>query len=150
MNLNNELLDIFSEEVKSLLDEMRKDLTILSEEGLPPGGAGKKKSPVIRTKEPFGLDQGEPRLGQPVLHRLFRCTHTMKSSAAIVGSHDLEKVAQATGKVYKAAMDKELKINADIIKLLCESIEACQKTLDDEEVVDYQGLLERLSSILQP
>ena len=47
INFNHELMDTFYEEVQSQIDEVRKDLSILSEEGFPPGGGGKKESPCL-------------------------------------------------------------------------------------------------------
>ena len=114
--VSQELMEVFYGETQSLIDEMRKDLLIL----------------------------GKGRVSH-ILSRLFRCVHIIKSSSGAVGFDDLREIAQALEKIFKAAKDEKSKINADVITLLSESIEACQKLLNKEEVAGYKELLERLN-----
>ncbi len=120
---NHELIEVFYGETQELIDKMRKDL--------------------------LALDKGQ-ETASAILYRLFRYTHIIKSSSAIVGFKDLGKVAQSLEKVFEAASNRRFVLTADVISLFSESIEACQKLLNEEEVVGYSKLLERLNSILQP
>lgn len=122
-NQKQRLMDLFYEEAQSLIDEMRKDLSALAEE----------KAPKVKLPE-----------RSSVFHRLFRCAHTLKGSSGIVGFGDLEDLSRSLERIFRAAKDEKLRINADVVSLLSESIEACQKLLNKEEVVDYKGLMERL------
>ena len=117
---NQDLMDVFYEETQSLIDEMRKDLPSLGEERVP-----------------------------TILNRLFRSAHIIKSSSGAVGFDDLREVAQALEKIFTAAKDEKFEINVDVIPLLSESVEACQKMLNKEEVADYKELLERMNSIIR-
>ncbi len=118
---NQELMDAFYEEAQTLIDRMRKDISTL----------GEARVPTI------------PR-------RLFQYAHTLKSNSGIVGFDDLHEVAQALAKTFKAAEDEKLSINADVITLLSDSIEVCQKLLNKENVVDYKELLARLDNFPEP
>ncbi len=40
-------------------------------------------------------------------------------------------------------------MTADVISLLSESVEACQKLLNEKEIVGHKELLDQLNSILQ-
>ncbi len=113
---NQELMEVFYEETQGLIDEMREDLSTLAKEQ-----------------------------ASPILSRLFRCSHIIKSSAGAVGFDDLREISQILEKVLKVAMDEKSKINADVITLLSESIEACQKLLNQEEIAGHKELLERLN-----
>ncbi len=88
---NRELMDIFYEEAQSLIDEMRGDLSTLSQ--------GQETS----------QDQST------VLRRLFRCAHIIKSSSDSVGLDELRKVTEALEKFYKKASDERFAMTADII-----------------------------------
>ena len=123
---NGELMDIFYEETQSLIDEMRQGLSTLSQ----------------------GQETSEDQ--SAVLRRLFRCAHVIKSSSASVGLDELKKVAATLEKIFKKAGDERFVMTADVISLLSESVEACQKLLNKEEIVGYKELLGRLNSILQP
>ena len=114
---NHELMQVFYKEGQDLIEEMRKDLSILSEEPDP-----------------------------EVLRRLFRYAHIVKSSSGSVGFSDLEKVTEALEKIFRAASDERLVISADVIPLLGESVEVCQKLLNREKVASFEELLERLNS----
>ncbi len=118
---DNELMEAFYEEAQNLIDKMRQELAALSEQ----------RDPAI-------------------LQRFFRYAHILKSSSGIVGFDDLNKVAQALEKIFKAGSDDKSVITADIIPLLSESVEACQKLLNKEKVVGNKKLLERLNSIIHP
>ncbi len=122
---NEELMDIFYEETQSLIDEMRGDLSTLSQ------------------------GQETSRDQSAVLRRLFRCAHVIKTSSASVGLDDLNKVTEALERIFKMAGDERFAMTADIISLLSESVDACRKLLNETEVVGHKELLDRLSSILQ-
>lgn len=118
---DDELMEAFYKETQNLIDKMRKDLTALSE-----------------------------RRDSNILQNLFRYAHIIKSSSGTVGFDDLKKVAQALEKIFKAVSDDKSVITADVIPLLSESVEACQKLINKEKVVGYKKLLERLNSIIRP
>ncbi len=122
---NRELMDIFYEEAQSLIDEMRGDLSTLSQE------------------QETSQDQSA------VLCRLFRCAHIIKTSSASVGLDDLNKVTEALERTFKMAGDEKFAMTADIISLLSESVDTCRKLLNGEEIAGHKELLDRLNSILQ-
>lgn len=123
---NKELMDIFYEETQNLIDEMRGDLSTLSQ--------GQQTS----------QDQST------ALYHLFRCAHNIKSSSRSVGLDKLQKVATVLEKIFKTAGDEEFVMTADAISLLSESVQACQKLLSKEEIAGYDELLDHLNTILQP
>lgn len=122
--ISEELLEIFNEETKSLIDEMKQDMSILGQE--------------TQT-----MDQTS------VLKRLFRCAHIIKSSSRSVGLDSLEQISGALERIFKKAGDADTVIESDTISLLCESVEACQKLLAGEEVAAHKELTDRLGSILK-
>lgn len=124
ITISEELLEIFNEETKSLIDEMKQDMLILGQE--------------TQT-----MDQTS------VLKRLFRCAHIIKSSSRSVGLDSLEQISGALERIFKKAGDADTVIEGDTISLLCESVESCQKLLAGEEVVGHKELTDRLGSILQ-
>ena len=140
---NGELMDIFYEEAQSLIDEMRRGLSTLSQ------GRQTRDEIVCSSNEPFELSQIALREQSAVLRRLFRCAHIIKSSSASVGLDQLSKVAEALEKFFKKAGDEKFVMTADIICLLSESVETCQKLLNQEEIAGHKELLDRLNSILQ-
>ncbi len=123
---NGELMDIFYEEAQSLIDQMRQGLSTL------------------------GQGQETNQYQSAVLLRLFRCAHIIKSSSASVGLIELSKVAEALERIFKKAGDEKFVITDDVICLLSESVETCQKLLNKEEIVGHKELLDRLNNILQP
>ncbi len=144
INDNGELMDIFYEETQSLIDEMRQDLSALSQ------GQETTDKIACSSNEPFELSQIALREQSAVLRRLFRCAHVIKSSSASVGLDELKKVAEALERIFKKAGDERFVMTADVISLLSESVEACQKLLNKEEIVGHKELLGRLNSILLP
>ncbi len=123
---NGELMDIFYEETQSLIDGMRGDLSTLSQ---------------------------RPETSQhpsAALRHIFRCAHVIKSSSASVGLDDLNKVTEALERIFKMAGDGRFVMTDDIISLLSESAEACQKLLNGAEIIGHKELLDRLNNILQP
>ena len=62
--------------------------------------------------------------------------------------NDLEKVTQTLEKIFRAASDERFAISADVLPLLVESVEVCEKLLNRKEVTCYEELLEQLNSIL--
>ncbi len=141
---NGELMDIFYEEVQSLIDQARQGLSTLSQ------GQEARDKIACSSNEPFELSQIALREQSAVLRCLFRCAHTIKSSSGSVGLDELRKVTGVLEKFFKKAGDERFVMTADIISLLSESVEACQKLLNKEEIVGHKELLERLNSILQP
>ena len=123
---NGELMDIFYEETHSLIDEMRQGLSTLSQ------------------GQETGWDQSA------VLRRLFRCAHIIKTSSGSVGLDELNEVTKALEKFFKRAGDERFAMTADVISLLSESVEACQKLLNGEEIVGHKELLDRVNNILLP
>lgn len=122
---NEELMDIFYEETQSLIDQMRCDLSTLSQED-------------------------ETRLDRPdVLHSLFRCAHIIKTSSASVGLDDLNKVTETLEKVFKMAGDEKFAMTDDIISLFSECVDTCQKLLNGDEQAGLKELLDRLNCIFQ-
>ncbi len=141
---NGELMDIFYEETQSLIDEMRQGLSTLSQ------GQEARDKIACSSDEPFELSQTTLREQSATLRRLFRCAHIIKTSSASVGLDELRKVTEALEKFCKKASDERFVMTADVISLLSESVEACQKLLNQEEIAGHKELLNRLNSILQP
>ena len=141
---NGELMDIFYKETQSLIDEMRQGLSTLSQ------GRETRDKIACSSNAPFELSQATLLEQSAVLRHLFRCAHIIKSSSASVGLDELRKVTEALEKFFKKASDERFMMTADIISLLSESVEACQKLLNKEEIVGHKELLPRLNSILQP
>ena len=124
ITISEELLEIFNEETKNLIDEMRQDMSILSQ-------------PAQTMDQALGLK------------RLFRCAHIIKSSSRSVGLDSLEQISEALERIFKKAGDADIVMEDDTISVLCESAEACQKLLAGEEVVGHKELMDRLGSIFQ-
>jgi two-component system chemotaxis sensor kinase CheA len=118
MNDDKELMDVFFKEAHDLIDEMRRELASLSEERNPTN-----------------------------LGNLFRCAHTLKGSSGIVGLNNLHELALALERIAKAMKDGKCEINAELIPLLSEAIEACQALLDEQEVEGYNELMKELGKI---
>ncbi len=141
---NGELMDIFYEEVQSLIDQMRQGLSTLSQE------RETKDKIACSSNEPFELSQTTLQYQSVVLPLLFRCAHIIKSSSASVGLDELKKVAATLEKIFKKASDERFVMTTDVISLLSEGVEVCQRLLNKEEIVGHKELLDRLNSILQP
>jgi two-component system chemotaxis sensor kinase CheA len=118
MNDDKELMDFFFKEAHDLLDEMRRELTSLCEE---PNTAN--------------------------LGNLFRCAHTLKGSSGSVGFDKVHEISLLLQDISKSAKDGKLEISADIIPLLFQGVEACQKLLNEEEVEGIGELLKKLENI---
>ncbi len=142
---NGELMDIFYEETQSLIDEMRQGLSTLSQ---GQEARFRDSSPVTRDPSDERRDIAL-REQSTVLRRLFRCAHIIKSSSDSVGLDELRKVTEALEKFYKKAGDGRFAVTADVISLLSESVEACQKLLNGEKITGHKELLDRLNSVLQ-
>ena len=140
---NGELMDIFYEETQSLIDEMRQDLSALSQ------GQETTDEIACSSHGPFELSQARLLEQSTTLRRLFRCAHIIKTSSASVGLDELRKVTGALEKFFKKAGDERFVMTADVISLLSESVEACQKLLNQEEIAGHKELLDRLNNILQ-
>ena len=119
MDDDQELMDVFFKEAHGLIDEMRRELTSLSEE---PNTAN--------------------------LGNLFRCAHTLKGSSGMVGLNHLHELALALERTTKVVKDENCEINPELISLLLEGIEACQTLLDEKEVEGIGELLEQLNRIV--
>jgi chemotaxis protein histidine kinase CheA len=124
ITISDDLLEIFNEETKNLIDEMKQDMSILSQPAQT-------------------VDQVS------VLKRLFRCAHITKSSSRSVGLDSLDQISGSLERIFKKAGDADIMIESDTISLLCESVEACQTLLVGEEVAAYKELTDRLGSILK-
>lgn len=139
---NKELLEIFYEESKSLLDEMKQDISVLSQ-------GTQTMDPITSSDEPSALSDNAAMDQTVVLKRLFRCAHIIRSSSRSVGLEDLEQISGVLERLFKKAADEDITMVGDTISLLSESVEACQKLLNDEEVAGHKELTDRLDSILQ-
>lgn len=140
---NGELMEIFYEETQRLLDEMRQDMSTLSQEV-------EARDQITSADKPSALSDNASADESPVLRRLFRCAHIIRSSSRAVGLEGLEQVSRALERIFKKAGDDGVAMGGDTLSLLCEGIEACQKLLNDEEVVGRKELTDRLDAILQP
>jgi chemotaxis protein histidine kinase CheA len=138
---NQELMKVFYEEAQSLVDEMRKNVFKLSEEFKAKEKAREEGGEVISH-----LNESAGKFD--VFHSLFRYAHTIKSSSRSVGFKALEEISQALEKVFKAAIDDRFKFDASLIPLFSESVEICEKLLNEEEVAGFKDALERLNNIL--
>jgi chemotaxis protein histidine kinase CheA len=137
---NQELMKVFYEEAQNLIDEMRKSLTDLREES-----KAKEKGRKADGEIQFPLN--ESAVKSDIFHRLFRCAHTIRSSSRSVGFSTLEEVSQALEKVFKAAIDDKFKFDANLISLFSDSVEICQKLLNEKDVTGFKDVLERLNNI---
>ena len=138
---NGELIDIFYEEAQSLIDEMRDNLSTLSQ------GQETRDEIACSSNEPFELCQTTLPGQSIVLGHLFRCAHIIKSSSASVGLIELSKVAEALERIFKKTGDEKFAVTVEVISLFSEGVEACQKLLNGEKIVGHKELLERLNSI---
>ena len=118
MSDDQELMDVFLEEAQDLIDKMRTELSSLSEES-----------------------------NRVNLGNLFRCAHTLKSSSGIVGFNNLHKLTLGLERIAKAMKDGKREINTELISLLSEGIEVCQRLLNGEEMEGIGGLMEKLGRI---
>lgn len=140
---NKELMDVFYEETQRLIDEMRQDMSTLSQ-------GAEIREQISSSSEPTVLSDNAAADESLALRRLFRCAHIIKSSSRSVGFDGLEEIAEVLEKIFNKADDERFVMTAEVICLLCESVEACGKLLNDEEVVGHKELLDRLNGILQP
>lgn len=137
---NRELMKIFYEETQSLIDEMRKGLSDLHEE-LKAKEIGRKADGEIQSP------LNESAVKSDIFHSLFRCAHTIKSSSRSVGFNALEEISQALEKVFKATIDDKFKFDANLIPLFSDSVEICQKLLNEKDAAGFKDALERLKNI---
>jgi chemotaxis protein histidine kinase CheA len=142
ITINEELLEIFYEETKSLLDEMKQDIPLLSQ-GARAMGSITSSDDLSALSDNAATDQTS------VLKRLFRCAHIIKSSSRSVGLDGLEQISGALERITKKAGDGDIVMSGDTISLLSESVEACQELLNDNEVAGHEELTDRLGGILQ-
>jgi chemotaxis protein histidine kinase CheA len=140
---NAELMDIFYEETQGLIDEMRQDMSTLSQ-------GAEIRDQISSSSEPSVFSDNATADESSALRRLFRCAHIIKSSSRSVGFDGLGEIAEALEKIFNKTYDEDGLMEGDTISLLCESVEACGKLLNDEEVVGHKELLDRLNGMLQP
>jgi two-component system chemotaxis sensor kinase CheA len=118
MDNTQDLMDVFLKEAHDLIDEMRKELSLLSEE---PNSANRDN--------------------------IFRCAHTLKNSSGIVGLDNLYELALALERTTRAVKDEKCEINSELISLLSKSFETCRKLVDVGEVEEIGELLEKLEKV---
>jgi len=118
---NKDLMKIFYDETQNLIDEIRKELSVL------------EKNQTISST---------------IYRRLFRYAHIITSSSNTVGFDSLAKMTKALEKIFRAAEAENIEINSDIISLLLKGTEVCQKLLKKEDVHEYRKLLEQLKNTL--
>jgi two-component system chemotaxis sensor kinase CheA len=118
MDNTQDLMDVFLKEAHDLIDEMSKELSLLSE---------------------------EPKSAN--LDNIFRCAHTLKNSSGIVGFDNLYELAFALERTSKAAKDEKCEINSELISLLSKSFETCRKLVDVGEAEEMGKLLEKLEKV---
>ena len=140
---NGELMDVFYEETQRLIDEMRQDMSTLSQ-------GAENRDPITSSSESSALSDNATVDESPVLRRLFRCAHIIRSSSRSVGLDGLEQISGTLERIFRKAGDEVVPMGGDTISLLCESVEACQKLLNGEEIVGRKELIDRLDGILQP
>lgn len=114
-----ELIKVFKDESQHLIDVMRDGLSRLKEET-----DGDTLSKIYR--------------------ELFICAHTLKGSSGCAGFQEISEINKVLEDIFRSAKDGKFEIKADSMPLLSEGIEVCQKLLNEEEIVGYQQLLERL------
>jgi len=137
MDLKNniELMETFKEEAQGLIEEIRKDLCILNSQL-------RNNNYELRT-----VNSTATNSQLKILFELFRSAHTLKGTALCVGFHELGEVAAVITDIFRDAKDGKLKIKAEIISLLSEGVEACDKFLDEEEVAGHKKLLKRIKDL---
>ncbi len=118
---NQELMNIFFDETQSLINEIRKELSVLEK---------------------------DQKISSTIYRRLFRYAHIITSSSYTVGFDSLAEMAKALEKFFRAAEEENIEIHSGIISLLLECNEVCQKLLKKEEVHEYRKLLEQLNDLL--
>ncbi len=125
-NGDQELKEIFYVEANMLLEEMRKDLSLLSEGQAVVGGVEEKPA---------------------IFQRLGRCAHTIKGSSGIVGLTGIQDIARALEIIFRTARDDNSVIDAYSLPLISEGVDVCQSVLDGQDTGGHEDLLERLSNI---
>jgi len=138
---DKELMEAFYEEAQNLIDEMRKVLLSLNE-GL------KNRSERQKPGDIMGSPTEELREHSDIFGRLFRQAHIIKSSSGSVGFNELNKVTKTLETFFNSAKEGTIEINAEIIFVLSECAEVCQRLLNREKDVSYEGLLVRLNRLL--
>jgi chemotaxis protein histidine kinase CheA len=111
---DRQLKEIFHKEAQGLIDQMRKDLSILREKQEPDHhniSADNRDIPAI-------------------LNRLFMNAHTIKSNSGIMGYEDLRQIAANLEEIFKIARDTGDIISTAAISRLSESVEACWKLIN--------------------
>jgi chemotaxis protein histidine kinase CheA len=116
---NPELVKVFKDETQHLIDTMRDELSRLKE-------------------------NTDTHTQSKVYWKLYLCTHTLKGSSGCAGFQELGEINKVLEDIFRSAKDGKFEIKADSIPLLSEGIEVCQKLLNEEEVIEYHQLLERL------
>ena len=133
---NKELMETFKEEAQGLIEEMRKDLCDL-------------KTPLRTPKTQLQNSQSGPKTNncESKMFDLFRSSHTLKGSAPCVGSLKLGEVASVLAEIFRTPNDGKFMIKYEIVSLLSEAVEACERLLNKEEVPGYKELLKRLKVV---
>ena len=112
-------------------------------------------SPATQTVAPVPSSDEPPVLSDHavvdqtlILKRLFRCAHIIRTNSQSVGLDHLECISGALEHITKKSIDESIVMVNDIISLLLEGVEACQKLLNHEEVFGYEALTKRFNRIL--
>jgi two-component system chemotaxis sensor kinase CheA len=121
---DGQLMQVFYQETRSLIEQMREDLTI------------------FHTESELGNPNREEQL--LTLGRLFRCAHIVKSSAGTVGFDRLVGVSQALERIFKATSDGKLALTPDLVRSVGQGIQACRDILSGQEVPSWESLVESL------
>jgi|AntAceMinimDraft_9_1070365.scaffolds.fasta_scaffold09656_4 chemotaxis protein histidine kinase CheA len=128
MKMNSRLMHLFKAESQIEIREIAKGLACLKNES--------------RTMADDSRIIGE----------LHRNVHTLKSSSATAGFHNLNEITSALTEIFRAAGDGRCEIRTDIIPLLEEGVDACRNLLEKsdkkEGTPDYENLLNRLGKLL--
>ncbi len=122
---DSELIKVFKQEAKDLIAGMRTGLASLGGEGRPMNH--------------------DPQ----VVKELFRCAHTLKSSAGAMGFEQLVGLATGLCEIFRADKDGTRTIQQNDMALLAEGVEACQSCLAYQRVDGYQALLKRLEAAVK-
>jgi len=141
---NPELVKVFKDEAQDLINKMKENLSFLKNDI----GDTQYETPNTDHRKPSNEQRATSDEQRATIHELFRCAHTLRGSAGCVGFDRLGEIASISTEIFRAVKDGKLKLN-DIISLLSEGVEICQKLLEERVVINYSEFLERLREVGQ-
>jgi chemotaxis protein histidine kinase CheA len=117
---DGQLMQVFYQETRSLIEQMRKELS-----GLNP-------------------ESGAPKEQLTAIGRMFRCAHIVKSSAGTVGLDRLAALSHALEGILKAAAEGRITMTSDLLRSVDGGVQACGDLLSGKEVKNWESLVENL------